>query len=48
MVDQINALKAELVAILNTRLGWFAVGCVVGAGGNAKNLFDMIRSVTGF
>lgn len=47
MTDELRKLKDEFVAILNTRIGWFTLGIVIGSGGNAKSAFDVVRTLLG-
>lgn len=40
--------KDEIVAILETRLAYLALGALMGSGGNVKALYDLVISLGGF
>lgn len=40
--------KDEIVAILNTRLAYLALGALMGAGGNLKEVYDIFVALGGF
>lgn len=40
--------KDEIVAILNTRLAYLALGALMGAGGNVKELYEVFVKLGGF
>lgn len=47
MTDEFRKLKDEFVTILNTRIAWFVLGIVLGAGGNAKSIYAVLSAFVG-
>ena len=44
----LTKFKDEIVAILETRLAYLALGALMGAGGNVKELYDLFVKLGGF
>ena len=44
----LSEFKDEIMAILRTRLAYLALGALMGAGGNVKELYDLFVKLGGF
>lgn len=44
---QIIMFKQEISHLINTRIFWLIVGCILGSGGNIPRALEILKAVVG-